>query len=580
MRATCRRVAKAVSVSAGVSLILVAVAATGTAQGPNRSRVFIRFAHQPGPDEENLVEAAGGEIKYTYRLVPAIAATLPDAAIQGLSRNPNIAAIEPDGEVHIVDVELDSAWGVKRIGASVVHDGGNRGGGVRVAILDTGIDYTHPDLNGNYVGGMDFANDDGDPRDDNGHGTHVAGTVAAEDDGAGVVGVAPQASLYAIKVLSASGSGYWSDIIAGLQWATDQGVDVTNNSYGSSSNPGSTVQAAFDNSYAAGVLHVASAGNSGICVGTGESVGYPAAFSSVIAVAATDSNNLRACFSSTGADVEISAPGVSITSTRMGGGYVVYSGTSMASPHVAGVAALVIASGVSSHTEVRQRLQQTADDLGAAGRDALYGFGLVDADEAVIAGPVNQAPVVSISSPADGSFFDSGQTIQFVGTASDAEDGNLTSAMVWTSNINGQIGTGGSFTANLSSGVHTITARVVDSGGKSGTASRTITVGQPQLVATVPSITYSTYGGKDRKRNLSTTVLVVSQGQPVAGASVSIDLINSSATWRSTGTTGADGKVTFTLSRAPAGCYTTKVVSVVASGFTWDGVTPTNSFCK
>lgn len=183
---------------------------------------------------------------------------------------------------------------------------------------------------GHCVAGWDFVNNDADPFDDNGHGTHVAGTIAAADNGSGVVGVAPEATLYALKVLDQSGSGVFSNVIAAVQLAVDLGIQVTNNSYGSTQDPGSLVQAAFDNAAAAGMLHVAAAGNSGNCLGTGDSVLFPARYGSVIAVAATDQADVSPCFSSTGPTVELAAPGVSINSTAPGGGYQVLSGTSMA----------------------------------------------------------------------------------------------------------------------------------------------------------------------------------------------------------------------------------------------------------
>lgn len=346
------------------------------------SKVLIGFNGQP---DSALVAAAGGTVRYVYQLVPAIAATVPEAAVEVLRAAPSVAYVEEDAPVVAVDAELDNSWGVKRIGGGTVHDAGNRGAGVKVAILDTGIDYTHPDLNGNYAGGFDFVNGDPDPMDDHGHGTHVAGIAGAEDNGTGVVGVAPQARLYALKVLDGSGSGFSSDVIAALQWCVNNGIKVTNNSYGELVVPEVvTLQAAFDNSAAAGVLHVAAAGNSGNGLGTGDNVVFPARYNSVIAVAATDWNNARASFSSTGPDVELAAPGVSVTSAMRGGGYSAQSGTSMASPHVAGTAALIIASGVSGPNAVRQRLQETADDLSLPGRDPQYGFGLVDADGAVL----------------------------------------------------------------------------------------------------------------------------------------------------------------------------------------------------
>ena len=353
--------------------------------------VLIAFRKAPGLAEEGIVRGAGGQIKRTYHLVPAIAAQIPQQAIEGLRHNPNITTIEPDGIVQAIDTELDNAWGVKRIGAGIVHDLGNQGAGIKVAVIDTGIDYNHPDLNANYAGGYDFVNGDSDPMDDNMHGTHVSGTIAAEDDGVGVVGVAPKARLYALKVLNAVGSGYYSDVIAALQWCVDNGIQVTNNSYGSSGDPGVTLKAAFDNSAAAGIVHVAAAGNSGNRPGKGDSIIYPARYDSAIAVTATDANNKRASWSSTGPKAELAAPGVSIYSTLPNGGYGTLSGTSMATPHVTGTAALVISAGITDtngngkiNDEVRKRVDQTADDLGSPGRDSFYGYGLVDADEAAV----------------------------------------------------------------------------------------------------------------------------------------------------------------------------------------------------
>ena len=380
-----------------VSMLMAAVAvwmlrgSVAWAQPPNRLDVLVGFRNTPGPAEQALVRARGGSVTRTFHLVPAIAADVPEPALAGLLADPSVTAVELDGTVSALDPELDSAWGVQRIDAGTVHISGNRGFGVKVAIIDSGIDYTHADLDANYVGGWDFVNDDSDPMDDNSHGTHVAGTVAAEGNGGGVIGVAPQASLYALKVLNASGSGSWSDVIAALQWAVDNDLHVTNNSYGSGSSPGSIVESAFINAAAAGLVHVASAGNAGDCSGTGNTVGYPARYASVLAVGATNASDGRPCFSSTGPDVELAAPGVSITSTLPGGAYGEGSGTSMAAPHVAGTAALLIAAGLTDANSVRATLTATAVDLGAPGRDSSYGFGLVDAS-AVVAAVASSPP--------------------------------------------------------------------------------------------------------------------------------------------------------------------------------------------
>ena len=367
----------------------------GFAQGKSQSKkVLISFRQIPGPNERALVRAAGGVIKYSYHLVPGIAATVPQAAIDGLSHNPNVTMIEDDLTVYAVDAELDSAWGVEHIGAGIVHDSGNRGTGVKVAIIDSGIDYTHSDLDAHFVGsnrGYDFVNGDNDPMDDHGHGTHCAGILAAEDDGSGVVGVAPEADIYALKVLGANGSGSYSNVIAALQWAVDHGIQVTSNSYGSSGYPGDSVRDAFNNAAAEGVINVCAAGNSGAGEDT---VIYPAKFASCIAVAATTSSDARASFSSTGPDVEIAAPGSSILSTYLNNGYAYMSGTSMACPHVSGVVALMIHANIA---DIRAKLAATAEDLGTLGWDPQYGNGLVNAVEAVgeSSGSTNNPPIAN-----------------------------------------------------------------------------------------------------------------------------------------------------------------------------------------
>lgn len=360
--------------------------------------VIIGFRSAPGPGDEAAVRALGGKVKHRHTLVPAISGKLSKRAIDALKKNPAITAIEPDLDVYALD-EYGAVWGVSQIGAQALHSGGNTGAGIKVCVIDSGIDGNHPDLAANYKGGYDYVNNDTDPADDNGHGTHVAGTIAAVLNGSGVVGVAPSAEIYAYKVLGASGSGKFSDVIKAVEaCAALPGIKITNNSYGSSSDPGTLVRQAFDDAYAAGVLHVGAAGNSGRANGTGDNVGYPAKYSSVIAVAATNSSNVRASWSSTGPAVELSAPGVSIYSTYPDDTYATLSGTSMASPHVAGAAALVFGcltsdlngDGVVNNADVRLRMQQTAQDLGAAGRDNLYGFGLVRPDLAC--GAVSSTP--------------------------------------------------------------------------------------------------------------------------------------------------------------------------------------------
>ncbi|MHC5019253.1 MAG: S8 family peptidase [Planctomycetota bacterium] len=459
-------------------------------QGPQTERVLIRFRGLPTAADQALVRGAGGQVHHAFTIVPVIAATVPAAALTGLQHNPRVELIEIDGLFFANDTELDNAWGVGHIGAGTVHGGGVTGSGVNVAVLDTGIDYDHPDLSGNYAGGWDFVNNDNDPKDDHGHGTHCAGTIAAADDDSGVVGVAPGANIYALKVLGADGSGNYSNMIAALQWCTNNGIHVTSNSYGGSTDPGTSVRQAFEAAEAAGIVNVVSAGNSGNPKGKGDKVGYPAKYDACIAVAATDDQNRRASFSSTGPTVEIAAPGVAVNSTVpsfvSSTGYAAWNGTSMACPHVAGVVALMIDKGIADSNgngrisdEIRAGLQSTATDLGDPGRDPHFGFGLVNA---VGATSLNQAPSVIINSPSNGAAVPNGTQVTFQGGASDVEDGDLSASISWSSDHDGALGTGASVVATLSSDrIHTITASVTDSATTTSTAVITVVVGNVNL---------------------------------------------------------------------------------------------------
>jgi subtilisin len=362
------------------------------AQQPERVKVLIGFHQPPGLAEMNAVAGGGGNVTHRFRIIDAVAADIPVNAIEGLSKNPLVKIIEPDLEC--TAHEYGDDWGISRVGARLVHEGNVApeigpvlGSSVRVAVIDTGIDYTHPDLAAVYAGGYDFVNNDNDPFDDQYHGTHCAGTIAASLNGYGVVGVAPEARLYGLKVLSSNGSGSYSYVISALDWCVQNQIQVASLSLGSSGDPGTSVRDAFDLANAAGVVVVSSAGNSGSGADT---VGYPAKYDSVIAVGSTTRSDARSSFSSTGPAVELAAPGSSILSTYPGNQYAYLSGTSMACPHVSGVAALLISGGIADQNgngkindEVRTALQLTALDLGASGRDAEFGFGLVDAASAV-----------------------------------------------------------------------------------------------------------------------------------------------------------------------------------------------------
>ena len=263
-------------------------------------------------------------------------------------------------------------WGIKRVNASAAW-AVTRGNGVKLAVIDTGVDGGHSELN--VLGGFS-AMGDNDWTDGHGHGTHVAGTIAAADNSKGVVGVAPGVSLYGVKVLDAQGRGSYESVIAGIQWAVENKMDVANMSLGGDE----TTEAMADAvkaAAAAGLTIVAAAGNNG------GKVGYPAAYPGTIAIAASDSNDRGASFSSRGPEVDLVAPGVKIDSTWKGGGYRKLDGTSMASPHAAGLAALVVAAkGVHGVDAVREAMIAAATKIsGIAGPN--QGHGMVDAAKLV-----------------------------------------------------------------------------------------------------------------------------------------------------------------------------------------------------
>lgn len=365
---------------------------TRAAEGLRKIVVF-----DPAVDEqtrEALLRNVGAVVLKDLPLVEGKAVVLPSvAAEQALRGRPEVVRVDNDDIYTIVPTGVGVArkakpspppqptqvlpWGVDRIDADLAW-ATSTGAGVKVAILDTGIDLTHPDLAANIKGNYNAINPRRSGNDDNGHGTHVAGIVAALNNTIGVVGVAPQASLYAVKVLDRTGSGWLSDIIEGIDWCIQKGMQVINMSFGGSADNAS-LRAAITAAYQAGIVLVAAAGNDGAA-----SPLYPAAYPETIAVSATDQSDRLASWSNYGLTAnDLAAPGVNIYSTWKGGSYVTASGTSMATPHVTGVAALVITVGVTGPDAVRARLTSTAEDLPPLGADIYFGAGLVDAQSAV-----------------------------------------------------------------------------------------------------------------------------------------------------------------------------------------------------
>ncbi len=364
--------------------------------------VIVRFswtaesATAPTADEQALLTLDGAEAPYTplgesglFRVVVRTGFD-PAGVAAALQLNARVQYAEPDESIGLGEsvATYDAAatggsstsdWALSAIHAREAWKFGD-GDGVVVAVLDTGVSATHPDLRDRILPGWNFIADNGNTSDDDGHGTFVAGLIAASSD-SGPEGVAPGASILPVKILDNQGVGSTASFIAGINYAVDHGARVINIS-ASGASDSAALNDALANAEAHHVVVVGSSGNDG-----SESTAYPAGVSTVLAVSATDEKNALAPFSSYGPYVDVAAPGVDITSTWWsptdGDGHATASGSSASAPMVSGLAAIVagLKPGASA-SAIREIITESALDIESTGIDAQTGFGLIDADAA------------------------------------------------------------------------------------------------------------------------------------------------------------------------------------------------------
>lgn len=718
--------ARVLFVLSAVLMLLFSVASPVMADPADTVRVWVSYRDGGKSEVFKVLTSSSTKIHYDFPELGAYVVSLPAAALNGILNNPWVIDVEEDAERYpvsamegvvteealaVVDqlgqtvpygidmVQARDVWDVDRDGD--VDTGAPTGATRTLCIIDSGYYQGHedlPDADGGYsqVGGYWYT-------DGFGHGSHVGGTIAALNNGIGVVGVTPgTVNLFIVKFFNDDGNAtYASNLVDALNRCQAAGANVVSMSLGGSRLV-RTERTAFANAYAANVLSIAAAGNEGT-----SALSYPASYDSVMSVAAIDSSKVVADFSQYNSQVEIAAPGVGVLSTlpfidtnkvtvdgidyagghidysargtvsgalvdgglcgtvgswsgkvvlcqrgtqdfytkvtnvKSGGGvaaiiynnvpgdflgtlgdgntstiigislsqeagqylvankigrtatvfsqvvqpasgYEAWDGTSMATPHVSAVAALVWSwDPTLTNVEIRNALTATAQDLGAAGKDVYYGYGLVQARAALeylgyggTTPPENTAPTLSISSPANNSSFAEGETITFTATADDAEDDLLDSGdIVWT--LDGEpFFTGPSYTtAQIAVGLHTIMASVTDSGNLTTTQQITIevtqTTGEQTLVASIKTDKSAYINGQ----KVTVTVTVKDQNNaPVPSASVSVKLTpptGSQTTYN--GTTGTTGVYSFTYRintrKTGTGTYTL-VATVSKSGYT------------
>jgi thermitase len=448
-------------------------------------RVLVKFHQHILPDHaRNIIAALGARDADEIPRLGIHILDLPEQAdeagfAQAMAHRPEVEFAELDKMVAPAEITPNDPWYVdqwhlKKIGAPAAWSTTTGSSNVIIAILDSGVDGTHPDLAPNMVPGWNVYNNNSNSADVLGHGTSVAGAaIAASNNNNGVASVAWGCRIMPIRVSDLTGYAPYSNMAAGLTWAADHGARVANLSYGATNS--STVKSAAQYFQSKGGVVTMSAGNQSSFDASPDNP-Y------VLTVSATDPNDLLASFSNTGNNVDLSAPGTTIRTTALGGTYQAVAGTSVSAPIVAGVAALVISTKPNlTGSQIQDILKLSADDLGANGPDPIYGSGRVNAAQAVAlagGGTVDSTPPsISISSPSGGAIVSGGITVSVsatdnVGVASVSltidgvargTDSSSPYAFQWD-------------TTTTTNGLHVLTATASDAAGNATSYSATVTV--------------------------------------------------------------------------------------------------------
>lgn len=349
--------------------------------------VVVRFSPRPDPKTlKRMLAEVNGHVKrdYGHAMIVKSTTLTTRQLMKHFAEHPDSIYAEPNYLLLPNRVPNDTLytryqWNLPMIGMEQTWEMTRGSSDVVVAVVDTGVDLHHPEFKGKLVPGYNVLGDNNVPQDDNGHGTHVSGIIAARTNNAeGVAGMSWNSKIMPVKAIGADGSGTAFDIAQGIRWATDHGADVINLSVGNYT-PSAALKEACAYAFAHDVVLIAATGNDNT-----DQPGYPAAYPEVLGVSAVDHVKRRAEFSNYGDYVDVVAPGVDIASTYISSDYAALSGTSMACPHVTALASLIRSVNPNlPNRKVIEIIQKTAIDLGAPGKDPLFGYGLINVNAAV-----------------------------------------------------------------------------------------------------------------------------------------------------------------------------------------------------